>query len=187
MMSSSRSPGSGKSNIINKLIGMPPEPNADALKAFFIDTPAFELDNFQTISMSLGLMFRRSIMLTGVIYTYDITVKCTPPDERNFAILLKMCGEGAIDRLRLVTTMWDDPSSPEATEAEHALKEKYAKSLLDAGSGYERFDNTPESAWKIVEGLGDKKQALKLQEEIVNNVVDWWKASAFVGIPGVRV
>ncbi|KAI5993074.1 hypothetical protein F5J12DRAFT_726849 [Pisolithus orientalis] len=184
---------------------MPPEPNADALDActetvsaytrvhkgkrfVFVDTPAFEQDKFQSISMWLGFInphsnrFRRSIMLTGVVYTHDITVKCSRTEERNCRILSKMCGEGAIDRLRLVTTMWDDASLPEAIEVENVLKEKHAKLLLDAGSGYERFDNTPELAWKIVEGLGDKKKALKLQEEMVDNIVDWRKTSAFIGI-----
>ncbi|KAI6039156.1 hypothetical protein EDC04DRAFT_2506822, partial [Pisolithus marmoratus] len=88
--------------------------------------------------------------LTGVIYTHGITVKCSRTDERNFGTLSQICRERTIDRLRLVTTMWDDASLPEATEAERVLKEKYAKSLLDAGSSYERFDNTPELAWKIV-------------------------------------
>ncbi|KAI6161786.1 hypothetical protein EDD17DRAFT_645051, partial [Pisolithus thermaeus] len=196
-------PGSGKSNIINKLTGMLPEANADALnpctetvgaythvrkgKRFvFIDTPAFEQDRFQTISMWLGLIYRRSVMLTGIIYTHDITVQCARTEERNFRILSKMCGEGAIDRLRLVTTMWDDTSLPEAVEMERVLKEEYAKPLLDAGSGYKRFDNTPESAWEIVEDLGDEKKALKFQEETVDNIVNWWKASAFIGIPRVN-
>ncbi|KAI6120155.1 heterokaryon incompatibility protein-domain-containing protein [Pisolithus croceorrhizus] len=165
--------GSGKSNIINKLIGMLPEPNANALdpctktvsaythvrkgKRFvFIDTPALEQDKFQSVPLWLGFIYRRSTVLTGVIYTHNIAVKCTGTEGRNFRVLCKMCREGAIDRLHLVTTMWHDTSSPEALEMERVLKEEYAKFLLDTGSGYKRFDNTPELAWKIVEGLTEE-------------------------------
>jgi len=72
------------------------------------------------------------------------------------------------DRVRLVTTMWDEANEELAAGTESRITAGPWKALLDAGSGYKRFFNTEESAWNIVRGLGDSKKALLLQRELVD-------------------
>jgi len=61
--------------------------------------------------------------------------------------------------------MWDEADVAFAETVENTMKAGPWKSLLDAGARYARFDNTPQSAWEIVLGLGDTKKALFVQED----------------------
>ncbi|KAI6143796.1 heterokaryon incompatibility protein-domain-containing protein [Pisolithus tinctorius] len=188
--------GSGKSTIINKLTGMPPERNANTLKActqtisafahvlgkkrfVFVDTPEFNPTTLRDVSMWLALIYRRSVKLTGVIYTWCISDnEMSKWDIHAFQILSDICGRDAIDRVRLVTTMWDEVTAEAGTTRENELKKVAMKPLLDGGARYERLNGTPESAWAVVKGLGNKKKVLLLQEEMVGKGIDLWKTSA---------
>ncbi|KAI6010815.1 hypothetical protein F5J12DRAFT_821776, partial [Pisolithus orientalis] len=80
---------------------------------------------------------------------------------------------------QLVTTMWDKAYFSSALWPENELKEGFWKSLLEAGACCGRFDNTPESAWAIVESLGVQKKGLLFQREMVDMGIDLLKTSAF--------
>lgn len=190
------SSGSGKSNIINKLIGIPPQSSIDAyvtckgaISAFarihkgrrfvFIDTPGFEPCRYKDILMYLHLIYQKSIRLTGVIYTHYVMVGRTTSEEHNLRVLANICGREAMDQVQLVTTMWDKAYFSSALWAEKELKEECWKPLLDAGACYGRFDNTPQSAWAIVESLGNQKKGLLFQREMVDMGTNLLKTSAF--------
>lgn len=109
-----------------------------------------------------------SVQLTGVIYTSRITDEDRSGVElRNFQTLDRWCRHhGVADRVRLVTTMWDEVDVHSTKDLESTLKDQTWKSLLDAGALYHRFYNTPESAWEIVLELGDpKKTPLSLKKK----------------------
>ncbi|KAI6101772.1 hypothetical protein EDD16DRAFT_1648347 [Pisolithus croceorrhizus] len=89
----------------------------------------------------------------------------SPADVRSVELLRDLCGDEAADRVRLVTTMWDVVNESEAIEVEDSLRTHW-QSLVNAGACPERFDNTPERAWIIVEGLENTKKTLLLQEEL---------------------
>ena len=118
---------------------------------------------------SHSFRYEMSIEITGVIYTHRITDSHSTGSELQiFQILSGICGRGAADRVRLVTTMWDevdDQSTAEQTE--DRLKDEW-RSLLNAGASYQRFTNSSESAWDIVRGLGYERKALLLQVELVD-------------------
>ncbi|KAI6103007.1 P-loop containing nucleoside triphosphate hydrolase protein [Pisolithus sp. B1] len=184
--------GSGMSNLINNLTGMPPEDGADQMfsctkgvcayeshrngwRFIFVDTPGLnngELSQsmvFGAIARWLEETYRHSIKLTGVIYTQDITDDSwSPTDMQGFQLFHRLCGDEAADRVRLVTTMWDVADKSEADEVEGTLKERLWQSLIQTGAQPQRFNNTPESAWNIVEGLGKTTKMLLLQEELVD-------------------
>ncbi|KAI6146554.1 hypothetical protein EDD17DRAFT_1709293 [Pisolithus thermaeus] len=106
------------------------------------------------------------IKLTGVIYTRSITdSNMSGADLRSFKLLHDLCGDKAADRVRLVTTMWDVADESEAVKVEDALKTHW-QSLTSVEASLERFDNTSERAWIIVEELENTKKALLVQEEL---------------------
>ncbi|KAI6148050.1 hypothetical protein BKA82DRAFT_1007712 [Pisolithus tinctorius] len=181
--------GSGKSNIINKLTRVSPEHDKHSLAAsmtdcsaytcvrkgkrfIFIDTPAFDMHGFERISNLMNFIYQGSMKLTGLIYTHNIMVECSCAGEQCKSQILKsMCGDKAIDRLRLVTTMWDGVQDPEyAIRVEDVLKRNCWKALLQEGATSQWFVNTPQSAWAIVESLGDTRKPLLLQEEMVKGI-----------------
>lgn len=157
----------------------------------FVDTPGFNssqlnnvvlkkiaryLDNLYVVS-SLQRRFhlrpdrhRQSVELTGVIYTHRINTSHTRDAQlTGLRIFAALCGDEAADRARLVTTMWDEVNVDDVVATENTIRAEW-KLLLDAGSRYERFDNTGESAWNIVRGLGGNRKTLLLQRELVSGM-----------------
>lgn len=183
--------GSGMSNFINKLTRMQPEDGADQLSSctksvsahecyhngqrfIFVDTPGFNNQRLTQwavlteIATWLKETYRKSIGLTGVIYTHNIGDSMCAVDEQNFQSFRRLCGDETADRVRLVTTMWDDVDESEAAKVEGVLKRTRWQSFIRAGAQLERFDNTSKSAWNIVESLGITTKTLLLQKELVD-------------------
>ncbi|KAL4077511.1 hypothetical protein J3A83DRAFT_4155681, partial [Scleroderma citrinum] len=183
--------GSGMSNFINKLTGMPAERGTHTLgscttgvKAYlcdhggkrfiFVDTPGFNSSQTPTEVLTkiinwLRISYRNRIEPTGIIYTYRINDTHESSAElTGLRLAAALCGNEAADRMRLVTTMWDDVDTELAQDTEDRMKDDVWESLLSAGSRYERFYNTGDSAWNIVLGLGDARKALLIQREVVD-------------------
>ncbi|KAI6043476.1 hypothetical protein EDC04DRAFT_708802 [Pisolithus marmoratus] len=184
--------GSGMSNFINKLTRMPPEDGADQLfsctkdvcaygcfrngkRFIFVDTPGFNNPKMpqskvlEKIATWLEETYKRSIMLTGLLYTHSIADSSRfATDMQSFQLLGRLCGNEAADRVQLVTTMWDEEDQLVAEQVERTLKKTQLQSLIRAGARLSRFDNTSETAWNIVRELGNTKKALLLQKELVD-------------------
>ncbi|KAL4071610.1 hypothetical protein V8B97DRAFT_1961131 [Scleroderma yunnanense] len=184
--------GTGMSHFIDKLTGMQPEEGPEQLVSYkrgirayachygrrrfvFVDTPGFTNTSLwqgavlRKIVDWLGTIYRRSITLTGVIYTHSISdTHDSGTNQSSFRIFSDLCGAEAADRVRLVTTMWDDADVESAEALENTLQDGSWKSLLHAGACYQRFQNTTQSAWEIVLGLGDTKKTLLVQKELVD-------------------
>ncbi|KAL4077510.1 hypothetical protein J3A83DRAFT_1593740 [Scleroderma citrinum] len=109
-------------------------------------------------------------MLAGIIYTYPIIDAhlLSAAELATLQTFTAACGYEMADQVRLVTTMWDKANGDCAKDTEDRIKAGVWKLLLDSGSRYERFNNTQESAWEIVLGLGDSRKALLLQRELVD-------------------
>ena len=92
---------------------------------------------------------------------------------KNLEIFGWICGNTALRRVRLVTTMWDkirDPAVAQNREAQ--LKGDFWRKLLGEGAVAKRFDNTQSCAWNIVHELlrlGGGGDELLLQEELVEH------------------
>ena len=92
--------------------------------------------------------------------------------HRNLRMFGELCGNKPAKKVVLATTMWDKVSEIEEGEKrENALKEKYWNVMLHHGAVVERFLNTPESAWAVINRLVEReknKSALLLQEELLD-------------------
>jgi gas vesicle protein len=96
--------------------------------------------------------------------------------HRNLRMFGELCGDQAVKKVALVTTMWDKvyASSRKQQEAvalrERELYDGYWNTMVNHGASTARFENTPASAWKIVDIILRQHEAevLLLQEEIVD-------------------
>ncbi|KAI6024269.1 hypothetical protein EDC04DRAFT_281911 [Pisolithus marmoratus] len=186
--------GSGRSNFINKLAGVDGAKTTYELRShaqdsikeitvklpdnreyMFVDTPGFNdpdqsaRDVLHTIADWLERKYRGGVLLTGVVYTHGITER---PFHRSLCksldIFSCICGDKAAQRVRLVTTMWDQVKDPRATEnMVLQLEGNFWKPLLDAGARHMQFENSQQSAWDIVKDLGVERYPLLLQQELV--------------------
>ncbi|KAL4077506.1 hypothetical protein J3A83DRAFT_1595531 [Scleroderma citrinum] len=170
--------GSGMSNFINKLTGMPAENETHTLGSCTTHVRAYACDNDGKPHW-LRTTYRSSIKLAGIIYTYRIIDTHASGEELvSLHLLAALCGDEMADRVRLVTTMWDESDVELGRDTENRIISGPWKLLLDAGSHHERFFNTQESAWDIVLRLGDGKKALLLQRELVDIGVELVQTTA---------
>jgi hypothetical protein len=84
----------------------------------------------------------------------------------------ELSGNKSAKKVVLATTMWDKLNEiAEGEKRENALKEKYWNVMLHHGAVVERFFNTSQSAWEVINRLVERernKSALLLQEELVD-------------------
>ncbi|KAI6046237.1 hypothetical protein EDC04DRAFT_2887918 [Pisolithus marmoratus] len=141
----------------------------------FVDTPGINNQNmpqsevFIKTARWLEETYRRSIMLAGLLYTHSIADNSRSAiDMECFQLLRHLCGNKAADRVQLVSTMWDEVEQRAANKVERTVMKIQWQSLIQAGACLKRFDNTSETAWNIVQGLGSTKKALLLQKRLMD-------------------
>ena len=95
--------------------------------------------------------------------------------HRNLRMFGELCGDQAVKKVVLVTTMWDKaPASGKQNETfaqrEKELSQNYWKTMTDHGASIARFSNSADSAWKFIDILLSQhdSEVLLLQEEIVD-------------------
>ena len=93
--------------------------------------------------------------------------------HRNLLMFGELTGRKGTNNVVLATTMWDKlhPKLDDGSKRERGLTKKYWKVMIRNGAGVERFLNTSDSAWSIVNNVVNRngpKVALLFQEETVD-------------------
>ena len=97
--------------------------------------------------------------------------------HRNLRMFGELCGDQAVKKVILVTTMWDKALAPGMEKLqqtfpkrERELIDSYWKIMIDHGASFARFSNSVDSAWKIIDIIlkQQESEVLLLQEEIVD-------------------
>jgi hypothetical protein len=125
------------------------------------------------------LRYEKKIKLAGIIYLHRITDnRMAGSPHRNLRMFGELCGNNAVKRVVLVTTMWDKVQQDTGVRREKELLANYWKKMSDCGASTARFLNTAESAREIIDFILEKNvanlelaaglDALLLQEELVD-------------------
>ena len=92
--------------------------------------------------------------------------------HRNLRMFGELCGDQAMKKVVLVTTMWDKAQRDTGvfTDREKYLFENYWKTMIGYGASTARFLNSADSAWDIIGAIlkQHETEVLLLQEEIVD-------------------
>lgn len=115
--------------------------------------------------------YRKNIKLAGIVYLHKITdnrMAGTP--HRNLRMFGQLCGDQAVKKVILVTTMWDEIKTWAGAQREHDLRIHYWRGMIEKGALVARFRNTRQTAWKIIDMIIQEPTAevLLLQEELVD-------------------
>jgi hypothetical protein len=117
------------------------------------------------------LRYEKDIKLAGIIYLHRITDnRMAGSPHRNLRMFGELCGDQAVKKVVLVTTMWDKVQQDKGVRRENELFENYWKTMTDYGASTARFSNSANSAWKIIEIIlkQHETEVLLLQEELVD-------------------
>ncbi|KAI9756728.1 MAG: hypothetical protein M4579_003729 [Chaenotheca gracillima] len=147
-----------------------------------IDTPGFNDTNrsdteiLKEVAVWLATTYRARSRLTGIIYLHRIS------DNRmggsailNLNMFKLLCGDDCLPNVVLATTMWSDPHhaqqefvAQELRETELTTKAKFWGGLSNKGATITRYDNTLDSALRIVAHLEHQPEiVLDIQRQIV--------------------
>jgi hypothetical protein len=85
---------------------------------------------------------------------------------QNLQIFTAFCGQKAMPNVVIVTTMWSDIKEEDGVRREAQLKGGYWQEMVVNGCKTERFENTYESAWSIINSVAGKDG---ISDEIVDN------------------
>lgn len=151
-----------------------------AQTVYLIDTPGFDDTTrsdtavLREIAGWLGDSYQNNILLHGIIYLHRITdVRMQGSAKKNLVMFRRLCGQDALTKVVLVTTMWDkvSPAEGEARERELVDTPEFWGWMVSKGSSCHRHDNTEASARSIVGGLAAHKAppvATDLQRQLVD-------------------
>ncbi|KAH7908658.1 P-loop containing nucleoside triphosphate hydrolase protein [Hygrophoropsis aurantiaca] len=131
-----------------------PHPNDPTRRVVFIDTPGFndaikgDADTLRRILEWLRSPENEGLKLTGIIYLLEIT------DDRielrkDAMSPTKLGSSGPIHNIVLATTKWSDIYERDWQRREQQRKEKLSE-ILNQGAPFVRFENSPGSAWRVV-------------------------------------
>ncbi|KAF9043922.1 P-loop containing nucleoside triphosphate hydrolase protein [Panaeolus papilionaceus] len=136
----------------------------------FVDTPGFD-DTRRSDLEILKTVYERNILLSGILYLHRITdnrMAGTP--LKNLHSFEKLVGRESLQKVILVSTMWDEIEEDLGSAREKDLKDNYWNYMISRGAGISRFKGDKQSAFELIQPLMDKaneRHALRLQKEMV--------------------
>ncbi|KAF9446697.1 hypothetical protein P691DRAFT_170029 [Macrolepiota fuliginosa MF-IS2] len=136
----------------------------------------------QGISHWLKATYERGLRLTGILYTHrisDIAPKIW--NLKDLFIFGRLCGDRALARTVIVTTMWNEVDKSKGESHERMMIEISWEEMLKRGCRIARFDDTFRSATGILDKLIDsdgEKEPLLVQEELVDLKMLWNETQA---------
>jgi len=72
---------------------------------------------------------------------------------KSLKIFTNLCGQEVMPNVVIATTMWGEVKTEHGERREKELKDTFWKDLLDRGCRVERFEDTYESAWFVIDHL----------------------------------
>ncbi|KZP05688.1 hypothetical protein FIBSPDRAFT_655633, partial [Athelia psychrophila] len=140
----------------------------------FLDTPGFDdsrlsdTDILFAISDWLNSVYKRGIMLSGLLFLHRISDnRVSSTSRRNLNMFQHLCGTIGLPNVILVTTMWAEVKYEDGTRREEELRGHFWESMISLGARMKRFDNTQASAWEILDHFTGIRLPVQLQIEMV--------------------
>ncbi|KZP04217.1 hypothetical protein FIBSPDRAFT_941125, partial [Athelia psychrophila] len=148
----------------------------DQGSVIFVDTPGFDDTNRSDIEILAQIagwfvkVYKEKVPLSAIIYLHRISDnKMAGSPLRNLQMFACMCGQGAMPRVILGTTMWSEIAAVTGERRERELETSFWADMIQQGSTVQRFGDSYESAWQIVGKLPTEQENVILSREIYDD------------------
>ncbi|KIM73935.1 hypothetical protein PILCRDRAFT_716400 [Piloderma croceum F 1598] len=133
------------------------------------DTYKSDTETLSTIAEWLLKLFRKDVHLAAIIYLHRISDnRMTGSLLNNLKVFVGLCGQKAMPNVILATTMWSEAREATAVRREDELRSVFWRDLVADGCRIERFEDTHQSAWRIIGNISQKSSGIDviIQEEM---------------------
>jgi hypothetical protein len=98
--------------------------------------------------------YEQKASLATILYLHRISDnRIAGSALKNIQMFSTLCGQGAMPKTILVTTMWSDVRKETAVRREQELQNDFWAEMLANGCRMERFEDSFESAWRTIGSL----------------------------------
>ena len=106
--------------------------------------------------------YKGKINLTTIVYLHRISDNRMPGSVlRNLRVIASLCGQKAMPNVILATTVWGRVEAEIGLRRVEQLQRNFWKDMLADGCEIDRFDNSYESARRIVDSFAGKNPTSK--------------------------
>ncbi|KAG6918826.1 hypothetical protein DXG01_011229 [Tephrocybe rancida] len=151
-------------------------PLSPQTRIVIVDTPGFDdtmvsdREILRRIAIWLARSYEANMKLAGIVYLYDIShTRWERSSGKSFNLFEKLCGQSAMKKVVLATTMWDKVNPEDGERREEELKDDIWKDMIEHGSTLHRANKTS-SAHDIINFLLSRNdfRPIKIQREMVD-------------------
>ncbi|KIM76259.1 hypothetical protein PILCRDRAFT_826443 [Piloderma croceum F 1598] len=143
----------------------------------FVDTPGFD-DTFKSDTEILTIVAewlvgakKGKVYVATILYLHRISdIRMSGSAMKNLRLFQSICGPNAMLNVAIVTTMWSKVGRKDGIDREEELRQEVWHDMVGDGCGIARFDDTPESAWRIVDNASQTQASANvlLSSEVVD-------------------
>ncbi|KIM76264.1 hypothetical protein PILCRDRAFT_12872 [Piloderma croceum F 1598] len=141
----------------------------------FVDTPGFD-GTFKSDEEILAIIVdwltkAKKAKVSTILYLHRMSDnRMSQSATKNIRLFRSICGKHAMPNVVIVTTMWSKVGRKDGIDREDELKKEVWHEMLDDGCKIERFEDTRESAWRIVCNIMKNPGAsLLIQDEMTGD------------------
>jgi hypothetical protein len=118
----------------------------------------------------LSRSYKGSVNIATIVYLHRISDnRMTGSVLKNLEMFVALCGQKAMPNVIIATTMWGEVKKENGLRRESELKREFWKDMVAGGCRTDRFEDTNESAWRIINCLsGEDPSRVLLPHEIVD-------------------
>jgi len=126
--------------------------------------------------------YKGKVNLATIIYLHRITDnRMSSSLWRNLRMFISLCGQTAMPNVIVATTMWGRMKEDDGTRREEELKRTCWAEMMAGGCRVERFRDSCESAWLIIDRLAETDRAkVQVSHEIVDRQLQLKRTTAGV-------
>ncbi|KZP32060.1 hypothetical protein FIBSPDRAFT_813098 [Athelia psychrophila] len=142
----------------------------------FVDTPGFDETNRSDIEILAQIagwfvkVYKENVSISAILYLHRISGnRMAGSPLKNLQLFSSMCGQNAMNRVVLGTTMWSETKPATGERRETELKRTFWADMLAQGCKAHRFGDSYQSAWQIIGTLPTEQENIIISREIVDD------------------